>query len=133
MGTRERVAVKCNKSSRKLEVHPPSRPSSYSQGTGLSEHWSVICCRESPCVPSLPAITPSSIPVMAQGQGSASRGTPLIKPVLPQADAPQQPGSPSNIGQCGFSREELEQILQERNELKANVFLLKEELAYFQR
>lgn len=129
MGTRERVAVKCNKSSRKLEVHPPSRPSSYSQGTGLSEHWSVICCRALANQVSLP----SSIPVMAQGQGSASRGTPLIKPVLPQADAPQQPGSPSNIGQCGFSREELEQILQERNELKANVFLLKEELAYFQR
>lgn len=37
------------------------------------------------------------------------------------------------MGQCNFSREELEQILQERNELKANVFLLKEELAYFQR
>ncbi|XP_023386281.1 rab-interacting lysosomal protein isoform X4 [Pteropus vampyrus] len=49
------------------------------------------------------------------------------------ADAPQQPGRPSNVGQCGFSREELEQILRERNELKANVFLLKEELAYFQR
>ncbi|XP_039742223.1 rab-interacting lysosomal protein isoform X3 [Pteropus medius] len=49
------------------------------------------------------------------------------------ADAPQQPGCPSNVGQCGFSREELEQILRERNELKANVFLLKEELAYFQR
>ncbi|XP_036925953.1 rab-interacting lysosomal protein isoform X2 [Sturnira hondurensis] len=48
-------------------------------------------------------------------------------------DAPQQPPCPSNVGQCGFSREELEQILQERNELKANVFLLKEELAYFQR
>ncbi|KAM7069696.1 rab-interacting lysosomal protein isoform 1-T1 [Molossus nigricans] len=45
---------------------------------------------------------------------------------------PEDP-RPSNIGQCGFSREELEQILQERNELKANVFLLKEELAYFQR
>nr|XP_014682524.1 rab-interacting lysosomal protein isoform X1 [Equus asinus] len=49
------------------------------------------------------------------------------------ADAPQQPGRPSQVGQCNFSREELEQILQERNELKANVFLLKEELAYFQR
>ncbi|XP_008563930.1 PREDICTED: rab-interacting lysosomal protein isoform X2 [Galeopterus variegatus] len=49
------------------------------------------------------------------------------------ADTPQQPGRPSEAGQCGFSREELEQILQERNELKANVFLLKEELAYFQR
>ncbi|XP_044104114.1 rab-interacting lysosomal protein [Neovison vison] len=43
------------------------------------------------------------------------------------------PGHPSKAGQCSFSREELEQILQERNELKANVFLLKEELAYFQR
>uniref|UniRef100_A0A8C9KHT3 Rab-interacting lysosomal protein n=1 Tax=Panthera tigris altaica TaxID=74533 RepID=A0A8C9KHT3_PANTA len=40
---------------------------------------------------------------------------------------------PSKVGQCSFSREELEQILQERNELKANVFPLKEELAYFQR
>ncbi|KAL1779697.1 rab-interacting lysosomal protein [Sigmodon hispidus] len=48
-------------------------------------------------------------------------------------DAQQQPGNPPEAGQCGFSREELEQILQERNELKANVFLLKEELAYFQR
>ncbi|XP_047562252.1 rab-interacting lysosomal protein isoform X2 [Lutra lutra] len=49
------------------------------------------------------------------------------------AGALQQPGHPSKAGQCSFSREELEQILQERNELKANVFLLKEELAYFQR
>lgn len=49
------------------------------------------------------------------------------------AAALQQPGRPSKAGQCSFSREELEQILQERNELKANVFLLKEELAYFQR
>uniref|UniRef100_A0A8C9ACR8 Rab-interacting lysosomal protein n=1 Tax=Prolemur simus TaxID=1328070 RepID=A0A8C9ACR8_PROSS len=45
----------------------------------------------------------------------------------------QQPWHPSEAGQCRFSREEFEQILQERNELKANVFLLKEELAYFQR
>ncbi|KAL4834622.1 hypothetical protein H8958_006412 [Nasalis larvatus] len=48
------------------------------------------------------------------------------------AEAAQQPGRPSEAGQC-FSREEFEQILQERNELKAKVFLLKEELAYFQR
>ncbi|XP_004635403.1 rab-interacting lysosomal protein isoform X2 [Octodon degus] len=47
--------------------------------------------------------------------------------------AMQQPGHQVEAGQCGFSREELEQILQERNELKAKVFLLKEELAYFQR
>uniref|UniRef100_A0A452FNE8 Rab-interacting lysosomal protein n=1 Tax=Capra hircus TaxID=9925 RepID=A0A452FNE8_CAPHI len=58
---------------------------------------------------------------------------PLTKPVLPQADAPLPPGLPARAGQCGFSREEVQQILQERNELKANLFLLKEELAYFQR
>ncbi|XP_037348434.1 rab-interacting lysosomal protein [Talpa occidentalis] len=45
----------------------------------------------------------------------------------------QQPGCPSKAVQCDFSRQELQQILRERNELKANVFLLKEELAYFQR
>ncbi|XP_032003400.1 rab-interacting lysosomal protein isoform X1 [Hylobates moloch] len=49
------------------------------------------------------------------------------------AEAAQQLGCPSEAGQCRFSREEFEQILQERNELKAKVFLLKEELAYFQR
>lgn len=48
-------------------------------------------------------------------------------------DTQKQPGNSPEAVQCGFSREELEQILQERNELKANVFLLKEELAYFQR
>ncbi|NXG17273.1 RILP protein, partial [Grallaria varia] len=35
--------------------------------------------------------------------------------------------------QCCFSREELQQILQERNELKTNLFLVQEELAYYQR
>lgn len=69
---------------------------------------------------------------MAQGQKSAPRHR-SDQAFLLQAEAPQQPQCPSNIGQCGFSREELKQILQERNELKANVFLLKEELAYFQR
>jgi Rab-interacting lysosomal protein len=62
-----------------------------------------------------------------------STGNPLTMPDLPQMDAPQQPGSPLQAGQGSFSREEVEQILQERNELKANVFLLKEELAYFER
>ncbi|XP_012666387.1 rab-interacting lysosomal protein isoform X2 [Otolemur garnettii] len=59
--------------------------------------------------------------------GTAVPGTPE-DPV-----ATLQPGRPLEAGQCGFSWEELEQILRERNELKANVFLLKEELAYFQR
>ncbi|XP_034362209.1 rab-interacting lysosomal protein isoform X2 [Arvicanthis niloticus] len=60
-----------------------------------------------------------------------------LEPVAATPDDPvdtqKRPGSPPEAVQCGFSREELEQILQERNELKANVFLLKEELAYFQR
>lgn len=54
-------------------------------------------------------------------------------PALPQVDAQRQPGRPAEAGPSGFSKEELQQILQERNELKAKVFLLKEELAYFQR
>uniref|UniRef100_A0A8D2CT38 Rab-interacting lysosomal protein n=1 Tax=Sciurus vulgaris TaxID=55149 RepID=A0A8D2CT38_SCIVU len=56
-------------------------------------------------------------------------------PITPEDPVytPLQPEHPPEAGQCGFSREEVEQILQERNELKTNVFLLKEELAYFQR
>ncbi|NXA29084.1 RILP protein, partial [Ibidorhyncha struthersii] len=38
--------------------------------------------------------------------------------------------SPSH---CCFSKEELQEILQERNELKTNLFLVQEELAYYQR
>ncbi|NXN27476.1 RILP protein, partial [Nycticryphes semicollaris] len=34
---------------------------------------------------------------------------------------------------CCFSKEELQEILQERNELKTNLFLVQEELAYYQR
>ncbi|XP_017397153.1 rab-interacting lysosomal protein isoform X2 [Cebus imitator] len=57
------------------------------------------------------------------------------EPATPEdpAEAAQPPGRPREAGQCRFSREEFEQILQERNELKATAFLLKEELAYFQR
>ncbi|XP_047562254.1 rab-interacting lysosomal protein isoform X3 [Lutra lutra] len=72
----------------------------------------------------------------AAGAGNEQRQEP--ERATADAGAPEnpedpQPGHPSKAGQCSFSREELEQILQERNELKANVFLLKEELAYFQR
>ncbi|XP_049716530.1 rab-interacting lysosomal protein isoform X5 [Elephas maximus indicus] len=77
----------------------------------------------------------------AQGPGCEQRQKPeratagAGAPGTPEdpADVAQQPKRPLEVGQCSFSREELEQILQERNELKANVFLLKEELAYFQR
>ncbi|XP_030150757.1 rab-interacting lysosomal protein isoform X1 [Lynx canadensis] len=71
----------------------------------------------------------------ARGAGYEQRQEP--ERATAEAGAPgtpeDPPGRPSKVGQCSFSREELEQILQERNELKANVFLLKEELAYFQR
>ncbi|XP_028010845.2 rab-interacting lysosomal protein isoform X2 [Eptesicus fuscus] len=78
---------------------------------------------------------------LAGGPGCAQRQEPEQATAGPggpgtsedPADAPQQAQCPSSAGQCGFRREELEQILQERNELKTNVFLLKEELAYFQR
>ncbi|XP_059525164.1 rab-interacting lysosomal protein isoform X3 [Myotis daubentonii] len=78
---------------------------------------------------------------LAGGPGCAQRQEPELATAEPggpgtpedPAGAPQEEQCPSNVGQCGFSRQELQQILQERNELKANVFLLKEELAYFQR
>ncbi|XP_074870112.1 rab-interacting lysosomal protein isoform X2 [Carettochelys insculpta] len=45
----------------------------------------------------------------------------------------QQPEWRRNATQSCFSKEELQQILQERNELKTNLFLVQEELAYYQR
>nr|XP_040125212.1 rab-interacting lysosomal protein isoform X3 [Ictidomys tridecemlineatus] len=69
-----------------------------------------------------------------QGPGQQEQ-RPELDPVTPEdpMHTSPQPDHPPEAGQCGFSREEVEQILQERNELKTNVFLLKEELAYFQR
>ncbi|GAB5580675.1 rab-interacting lysosomal protein [Prionailurus iriomotensis] len=69
----------------------------------------------------------------ARGAGYEQRQDP--ERATAEAGAPGTPEDPRPClpRQCSFSREELEQILQERNELKANVFLLKEELAYFQR
>ncbi|NWX97894.1 RILP protein, partial [Nothoprocta ornata] len=52
---------------------------------------------------------------------------------LPAEDAPLRPGPGKSPAHCCFSREELQQILQERNELKTNLFLVQEELAYYQR
>ncbi|NXJ05997.1 RILP protein, partial [Odontophorus gujanensis] len=51
---------------------------------------------------------------------------------LPAEESPCQDTGRSPA-QCCFSREELQQILQERNELKTNLFLVQEELAYYQR
>uniref|UniRef100_A0AC11CF33 Rab interacting lysosomal protein n=2 Tax=Ovis aries TaxID=9940 RepID=A0AC11CF33_SHEEP len=89
------------------------------------------------------AVEPPPEPVQGQAAGPeceqrreserATAGTRAPGTPEDPADAPLPPGLPAKAGQCGFSREEVQQILQERNELKANLFLLKEELAYFQR
>ncbi|NXL56761.1 RILP protein, partial [Chordeiles acutipennis] len=53
--------------------------------------------------------------------------SPMEEPQHQDADAGRSPAH------CCFSKEELQQILQERNELKTNLFLVQEELAYYQR
>ncbi|XP_076210812.1 rab-interacting lysosomal protein [Aptenodytes patagonicus] len=53
--------------------------------------------------------------------------SPAEEPQHQDADAGRSPAH------CCFSKEELQQILQERNELKTNLFLVQEELAYYQR
>uniref|UniRef100_A0A8B9FX24 Rab interacting lysosomal protein n=1 Tax=Amazona collaria TaxID=241587 RepID=A0A8B9FX24_9PSIT len=54
-----------------------------------------------------------------------------------EAPSPTGEPQPQDAGRspahCCFSKEELQQILQERNELKTNLFLVQEELAYYQR
>ncbi|KAM6296710.1 rab-interacting lysosomal protein [Aegotheles albertisi] len=48
-------------------------------------------------------------------------------------EEPQHQDMGRSPAHCCFSKEELQQILQERNELKTNLFLVQEELAYYQR
>ncbi|XP_047924116.2 rab-interacting lysosomal protein [Anser cygnoides] len=48
-------------------------------------------------------------------------------------EEPQPRAAGRSPAHCCFSKEELQQILQERNELKTNLFLVQEELAYYQR
>ncbi|NXF57588.1 RILP protein, partial [Ciccaba nigrolineata] len=59
------------------------------------------------------------------------------KPSLEGAPSPTEEPQRQDVGRstahCCFSKEELQQILQERNELKTNLFLVQEELAYYQR
>ncbi|KFQ45360.1 Rab-interacting lysosomal protein, partial [Nestor notabilis] len=56
------------------------------------------------------------------------------KPSLEEApEEPQHQDGGRSPAHCCFSKEELQQILQERNELKTNLFLVQEELAYYQR
>ncbi|NXR06306.1 RILP protein, partial [Semnornis frantzii] len=60
---------------------------------------------------------------------------PSLEGAPSQAEEPQhQDGhAGKSPAHCCFSKEDLQQILQERNELKTNLFLVQEELAYYQR
>ncbi|XP_034280375.1 rab-interacting lysosomal protein isoform X1 [Pantherophis guttatus] len=61
----------------------------------------------------------------------ASTGTPTEQEEGDMGGAAVPPEQPPD--QRTFSKEELQQILQERNELKTSLFLVEEELAYYQR
>lgn len=58
---------------------------------------------------------------------------PLQEGALSPSEEPQRQDGDRSPCHCCFSKEELQQILQERNELKTNLFLVQEELAYYQR
>nr|XP_030143947.3 rab-interacting lysosomal protein isoform X2 [Taeniopygia guttata] len=61
------------------------------------------------------------------------RPEPGVEGALSPSKEPQQQDGDRSPAHCCFSKEELQQILQERNELKTNLFLVQEELAYYQR
>ncbi|NXS58933.1 RILP protein, partial [Brachypteracias leptosomus] len=69
-------------------------------------------------------ITSESQQAKSSLEGASS---PTEEPQHPDSDTGRSPAD------CCFSKEELQQILQERNELKTNLFLVQEELAYYQR
>ncbi|KFU86369.1 Rab-interacting lysosomal protein, partial [Chaetura pelagica] len=83
--------------------------------------------------------------VMLQTQKEMSRRNRTTSEVQEPKASPEGAAAPPNEEQhqdmdagrnpahCCFSKEELQQILQERNELKTNLFLVQEELAYYQR
>ncbi|NXP06815.1 RILP protein, partial [Thinocorus orbignyianus] len=64
-----------------------------------------------------------------QKPDSSTEGVPSPMEGLQHQDA----DSGRSPAHCCFSKEELQEILQERNELKTNLFLVQEELAYYQR
>lgn len=97
--------------------------------------------RRSRAAPEAPLPQPSQVSWGTWGCQSAALGAALA----PHAAHPQEEAAPlpaeepqcqdasRSPAQCCFSMEELQQILQERNELKTNLFLVQEELAYYQR
>ncbi|KAM6372846.1 rab-interacting lysosomal protein isoform 2-T2 [Pluvialis apricaria] len=58
---------------------------------------------------------------------------PSLEGVPSPTEEPQHQDADRSPAHCCFSKEELQEILQERNELKTNLFLVQEELAYYQR
>ncbi|XP_054857660.1 rab-interacting lysosomal protein [Eublepharis macularius] len=65
----------------------------------------------------------------------AQRGKESSRPGMDKgaAAAPMEEAPSRDQGGRCFSKEELQEILQERNELKTSLFLVREELAYYQR
>ncbi|NXY34549.1 RILP protein, partial [Pomatorhinus ruficollis] len=63
----------------------------------------------------------------------SQRPEPAVEGALSPSEEPQHQDGDRSPAHCCFSKEELQQILQERNELKTNLFLVQEELAYYQR
>ncbi|NXB08631.1 RILP protein, partial [Cnemophilus loriae] len=61
------------------------------------------------------------------------RPEPGTEGALSPSEEPQHQDGDRSPAHCCFSKEEVQQILQERNELKTNLFLVQEELAYYQR
>uniref|UniRef100_H0Z5F6 Rab interacting lysosomal protein n=1 Tax=Taeniopygia guttata TaxID=59729 RepID=H0Z5F6_TAEGU len=71
--------------------------------------------------------------VQAQLKSALEQKSDLEAGALSPSKEPQQQDGDRSPAHCCFSKEELQQILQERNELKTNLFLVQEELAYYQR
>nr|XP_006127094.1 rab-interacting lysosomal protein [Pelodiscus sinensis] len=69
---------------------------------------------------------------LARTASAASPGLSMDGAASPGEEL-QHPDCGRNSAQSSFSKEELQQILQERNELKTSLFLVQEELAYYQR
>ncbi|NXK48699.1 RILP protein, partial [Chauna torquata] len=69
----------------------------------------------------------------SRAASEAPQPKPGLEAVPLPAEEPQHRDAGRSPAHCCFSKEELQQILQERNELKTNLFLVQEELAYYQR
>uniref|UniRef100_A0A8C5J329 Rab interacting lysosomal protein n=1 Tax=Junco hyemalis TaxID=40217 RepID=A0A8C5J329_JUNHY len=71
--------------------------------------------------------------VLQSQRETSRRSRTALQSRQPEPEEPQHQDGDRSPAHCCFSKEELQQILQERNELKTNLFLVQEELAYYQR